>query len=322
MADINLTPARFIMEAKHVSACFAAIGKIPPQSSFYAGLPAANEQPPSTMVDPSGSLVEELAAIFYILSAPANVIILRSFIPSLSGGLEIRLAGSQKDDNWVVISQSPDQVWDLALLTSHGQALVFISDLLELENLRAFEQSFLLDMTLDTVVALTLILEDFRLRKIQANALNLDLADIWLNPILPGALQTLANQTHVERSSYRLLMSQLSNGSTETANWSKSIDKGLKSLKKLDLLDAGRVLTLDGQSIVNAFMSAKLGLSLAALIKKGRKLKVDQCFFLRMSDTVLIGSWVLDKKGVAKTLRLTAMTSPQTLGFLEDILSS
>ncbi|HFE38573.1 MAG TPA: zinc ribbon domain-containing protein [Gammaproteobacteria bacterium] len=318
----SFTPARYIMSAEHVSACFAAIGKSPPAAHIYADLPKAAATLPKNLQARKGKLTKQAQAMFSLLARPERVLIFHEYFDGNINGIETRFIGNHTGDLWVIVSKKPEGVWDFALLTSKTQLLATLDQLSGFSEITPLNEEFMVNLSLAAITAFAAIADKIRISTLQ-HKLDRGLTDqVWMSKFDPADLGNIidAEQNQPFSQSKVLLLSLLSGGASLEVISKDQLDAGVHDLIKAGLMDADQTLTSDGHFLISYLLHPHTILAFDSLRQYSRTLIADNLFFIHTASTLLSGIWDRDMKGKINALTLCVTTPSQAMKVLGDIV--
>jgi hypothetical protein len=318
----SLTPARYIMSAEHVSACFAAIGKSPPAAHIYADLPKAAANLPKNLQARKGKLTTQAQTVFSLLARPERVLVFHDYFGGEVNGIETRFIGNKTGDLWVIVSIKPEGIWDIALLTNKAQLLGTLDQLSGISAATPLGEEFMANLSLAAITALAAITDKIRISTLQ-HQLDGDLTDqVWMSKFDPENLCNII-ETEQKRPSSKskvLLFSLLSGGGSLEITSKDHLDTGVHDLIKTGLMDADQTLTSDGHFLVSYLLHPQNIMAFDSLRKQSRTLIADNFFFIHTANTLLSGVWDRDLQGKINALTLCATAPTHAMKLLEDIV--
>lgn len=322
--EADIEPVRYIVEAADVSACFAAIGKAPPQSEYYQSLPAAAESPPDYMSVKNGKLTAEAECIFEALAQPSQIISFRNFATGSDLALETRIVRHVNGKHFVLGARDDADVWDLALLTEPDQMLAVIDGLCDLNQIAAIDENFVVELSLPALTVLSAIAQLARLAEISSDGDGANAAIETLTIPVPAqhVISALERETEIYDMRSPIARMALASDGLILGNIDQPmIDTAIRDCAACGLLDEDNILTADGQAIVNVLKDSSAQSMLRIATTMGEDVVLDDLQLIYFSDTVLTGAWQRDENGQKTALVLTAMDGLSVLETINALLS-
>lgn len=315
-----IEPARYIMSAAHMSACFASLGLRPPKSEIYADLPPASADLPQNLTEKPGALSSEAAVMFTLLARPARVVIANEFFGGAIDGIETRCVGDAAGDNWVIVSKKPGGVWDLARLTSRAQFLAVMDGIAEFGEHADPSEAFLMNVSVASMAALAAVADTVRLGALRCELEGVSVDRVWLQNFAPDDLlkvtQTMQSQMAV--TSKVLLLQLISAGATSTVQTAAEFEEGVSGLVQAGVLEDDRRLSFEGHQIVSFLLRPEAAFSFHCITKQGSAIAAQSVFFLQAAGSTLGGVWHRGDEGKVESVLLTALSPAQAMNLLES----
>ena len=317
-----MEPVRYIMEGRHIAACFAAAGEMPPATDYYAALPDPAKSPPQNVLTEDGALIAEARCLFEAMAQPCQAILFRNFAPGSDIIVETRIVRHENRQCFAVIARDND-IWDVALLTSPDQVLAILDDLGGLSSGPPIEGDFAIELTLPALAVLSALA---RLVQLADNVDGHDSEAVL--EILTGPVRTqyvlaalLREAGLLDIHSPIARMAVASDGLMLSDVCTKTVVHGIDDCKACGLIDDDDALTGDGQAVITILNASSSQSMVSFTTSIDDQLVLDDVLLLHMHETVLTGAWKRNSEGAKSELVFTSSDGCGTLDLCNELLS-
>lgn len=301
---------RLILRSQDVSACFAAIGKVPPRLSLFTGLPAAPARPSAFLLEGDGALKPVVQAIFDTVAGAELAVNLCNFAADSSLAVEATFLATDPDGPFVMLARDRgSDTWDMAMIGKRDALLASLDMLLGLSSISTPGDPFMVDLDLAAVTSLA-ALADLATRE-EARAVierrAFDPACVSVPMQLEQIRDTL--KAEFDDPSLRSAVTRfdfLSGGAMLVGDPGEMAREGLVSLRGSGLVDDEDVPTEAMLALARILQRSEHLTGLTRLEKTAGGAQVDALAFLHTGSQAFLGFWEMDECAHLLALRLVA----------------
>ena len=314
---------RLIMRSSDVAACFAAIGKVPPPLSLFAGLAAAPAEPSAFLLAKNGKLAPLVQAIFDVLANTSQVIRLANLTQDSALAIETAFLSAGEDGPYVMLARREDDVWDMAHIGKRDGLLAALDMLLGLSALDPMEEAgeaFAIDLDLPALAVLAalsdLVSRDQAKALLERRAANLSLLSTPL-PLAHIREAIIAEQAQGDIRSVLSRLSLLSGGALLADDAAEIARAGLIAMRTAKLLDDDDVPLQAALGLIAILQQSDPITGMTRLARGEGEVRADALALLHTSGQTLLGLWHLDEKAQPSAFRIVAAKPDKVLSALD-----